>query len=141
MIIQKLLSQEQVKSLQSLLAQTDNEPIRQRIMMLLLKHDGKTYLEIADILGCSLRTVTHWCNYANPDDPDSFSDKRQIGNRKKVTEAYMELLRETVEICPQQLGLDFNRWTAEKLADYLAEKTGIQVSGEQVRRLLKEKFR
>jgi len=39
------------------------------------------------------------------------------------------------------LGYDFGRWTAARLATYLAEQTGIQLSGEQVRRiLLKKKY-
>ena len=37
------------------------------------------------------------------------------------------------------MGYDFGRWTGERLATYLAEQTGIKLSGSQVRRILKRK--
>lgn len=35
-------------------------------------------------------------------------------------------------------GYEFGRWTGERLATYLAQKTGIQLTGTQVRRILKK---
>jgi len=35
--------------------------------------------------------------------------------------------------------MNIGRWTGERLASYLAQKTGIQLSGSQVRRILKRK--
>jgi hypothetical protein len=49
------------------------------------------------------------------------------------------MLLETVDKDPQELGYDFGRWTGERLATYLAEQTGIKLSGSQVRRILKRK--
>lgn len=46
---------------------------------------------------------------------------------------------ETIEKEPSDLGYEFGRWTAARLATYLSEKTGIQLSGEQVRRILQKK--
>lgn len=37
---------------------------------------------------------------------------------------------------PRSLGLPFSMWTCQRLADYLAEETGIRVSDETVRRHL-----
>ena len=51
----------------------------------------------------------------------------------------MNLLLEIVEKEPSELGYEFGRWTGERLATYLAEQTGIQLSGSQVRRILKRK--
>jgi hypothetical protein len=44
-----------------------------------------------------------------------------------------------VEKKAQELGYEFGRWTGERLATYLAEQTGIELSGSQVRRILKRK--
>jgi transposase len=46
---------------------------------------------------------------------------------------------EVIEKSPSELGYEFGRWSAKRLATYLGEKTGINLSGEQVRRILKEK--
>jgi len=48
-------------------------------------------------------------------------------------------LLEIVEQEPQDLGFEFGRWTGERLATYLAEQTGIQLSGSQGRMILKRK--
>jgi transposase len=48
-------------------------------------------------------------------------------------------LLETIDKEPQELGYEFGRWTGERLATYLASKTGIELSGSQVSRILKKK--
>ena len=60
-------------------------------------------------------------------------------NHKKATDKYIEILLETIEKNPQKLGYNFGRWTAQRLATYLEESTGIKLSGGQVRRILKQK--
>ncbi len=134
----ELLSQEQVKGLETLLGEIDCPQVRQRITMLLLRHEGKTYEEIGKVLDCSTRTVAYWCANACPDSPDSFWDKRQEGNNQKVTKEYVELLQCAADREPSELGLEWKKWTTAKLADYLFSQTGIRLSGEQVRRLLKK---
>jgi len=48
---------------------------------------------------------------------------------------------ETIEKEPRELGYEFGRWSTARLATYLGEMTGINLSGEQVRRiLLKKKY-
>ena len=46
---------------------------------------------------------------------------------------------ETIEKEPQELGYEFGRWTAQRLATYLENITGIKLSGSQVRRILEQK--
>ena len=61
------------------------------------------------------------------------------GNHQKATEKCIEVLLETVDKEPQELGYEFGRWSAQRLATYLEEKTGISLSGSQVRRILSRK--
>ena len=47
---------------------------------------------------------------------------------------------ETIEKDPTELGSDLGRWSTARLATYLREITAIELTGEQVRRILnKEK--
>jgi transposase len=48
-------------------------------------------------------------------------------------------LLEVIEKDPQELGYEFGTWTAQRLATYLEQETGITLSGSQVRRILKSK--
>jgi transposase len=54
-----------------------------------------------------------------------------------VTAAYVEQLVGAVRRRPRSLGLPYSLWTLRRLADYLAEQTGIRVEYETVRLHLK----
>lgn len=139
MPIKNYLTAEEKQELQKQLKFHEHPDIRERILILLLRNDGKTQQEIADFLGCSLRKVAYWCTHGDPSNLDSLIDERMKGNYHKVTEQYIDLLLETIEKDPQELGYEFGRWTAERIAVYLEQETGIRLSGSQVRRTLKAK--
>ncbi|MEH1908554.1 IS630 family transposase [Nostoc sp.] len=141
MPVKRFLKAEQRENLQKAVRESDCALVRERALMLLLMNDGKTYIEISEFLGCGLRTVVYWCVHGDPDNIESLKDKRANGNNSKTTDEYVQLLMETIEKLPTELGYEFGRWTAARLATYLGEKTGIKLSGEQIRRiLLKKKY-
>ncbi len=70
---------------------------------------------------------------------ESLKDKRQQGNYRKATEQYIELLPETVEKAPSELGYEFGRWTGERLSTYLQQQTGIKLGSKQISRILQKK--
>ena len=65
------LSLSQKEKLQLALKTEEDAKVRERILMLLLLNDGKTYQEIADFLGVSLRRVAYWCVHGDPDNLES----------------------------------------------------------------------
>jgi transposase len=133
------LTSEQQEKLQKALKREENGDIRERILILLLLNDGKTQSEIAEFIGCSKNKVCYWCVHGDPDNLESLKDKRMKGNHQKATEKYIEILLKTIEKDPEELGYKFGRWSAQRLAIYLEEETGIKLSGSQVRRILKRK--
>ena len=133
------LTSEQKEKLQKALKREENGDIRERILILLLLNDGKTQQEIAKFIGCSKNKVCYWCVHSEPDNLESLKDERMKGNHQKATEKYREILLETIEKEPEELGYEFGRWTAQRLATYLEEITGIKLSGSQVRRILPRK--
>jgi transposase len=60
------------------------------------------------------------------------------GAPAKVTTAYQDQLLQTVRRRPRCLGQPYSMWTLQRLADYMAEQTGIRVEKETVRVHLKE---
>ncbi|MGK7928668.1 MAG: transposase [Spirulina sp.] len=131
------LAPEQKKYLQQALRTSQYPEVRERILMFLLLNDGKTQAEIAEFLGCSRRTVAYWCRHGDPKDLSSLQDRKHQGNNKKVTDEYCQKLLEIVKQSPAELGLDFEKWTANRLAKYMFDIVGIQLSDSQLRRLLK----
>nr|WP_256875037.1 helix-turn-helix domain-containing protein [Nostoc sp. C052] len=133
------LTSQQIEKLQKALKLEENGEIRERILILLLLNDGKTQANIAEFLGCSLNKVSYWCVHGDPENLESLKDERMKGNHKKATDKYIEILLETIDKEPEELGYEFGRWTAQRLATYLEQLTGIQLSGSQVRRILEKK--
>jgi transposase len=69
----------------------------------------------------------------------SLHNKREQEHYRKATWEYIQLLLETIDKEPQELGYEFGRWTGERLATHLASKTGIELSSSQASRILKKK--
>lgn len=79
--------------------------------------------------------MAYWCKQVEPDNLESLHNKREYEHYRKATTEYIELLLKTVEQSPPDFGYEFGRWTAERLATYLTEQTGIDLSSSQVRRM------
>lgn len=133
------LSSETRKTLQQVLKEHEHPDIRQRALIFLLLNSGNTQAQTAELIGCSLRKIAYGRIHGDPDNLDSFKDNRMKGNYRKATKEYINLLLETVEVEPEKYGYEFGRWTTAILAIYLGEKTGIDLSSTQVRRILKSK--
>jgi len=139
MPVNNFLTQEQKKSLQQAFKEGECAHFREHVLIMLLANDGKTQPQIADFIGCSLRTVNYWFTHGDPDDLESFRDQREQGNHQKVTPEYIDRLTKVVERAPTDLGYEFGRWTAQRLAEHLAKETNVILSHRQVTRILKKK--
>ena len=139
MPVPKFLSPLQQENLQNALRESEDPHQRQRVLMLLLRNDGKTYEEIMKFIGCSYRSVAHWCVHGNPDDLESLKDQRSKGNYRRATDDYIERLLVIVEQSPSEFGYEFGRWSTARLATHLAKETQIQMSSVQVGRILCQK--
>src|SRR4028118_421534 len=133
------LTVEQVTRLQKTLKESELAHVRERILIILLQNEGRTQQEISKFLGCSPRTIAYWCMNGDPDKLETLHNKREYEHYRKATPEYIELLLKTVERRPSDLGYELGRWTAERLATYLTQTAGIELSSSQVRRILKRK--
>jgi transposase len=133
------LTLSQVTQLQQALKESELPHVRERILIILLQNDGRPQHEIAKFLGCSPRTVAYWCMHGDPDSLDTLHNKREHEHYRKATPEYIDLLLETVDKKPSELGYEFGRWTAERLATYLTQKTGIDLSSSQGAKDIKAK--
>ena len=124
------LSQSQKQRLIKLLKESDDNYVREKVLILLLINDGKTYRQISDFMEIAYTTVAYWSVHGAPDNLDSFLDKRSPGNFRKVTPEYEQILRDTIEKAPEEYGYEFGRWTAARLATYLEKVTGIKLSSK-----------
>ena len=63
-------------------------------------------------------------------------DAPRAGRSLILTDEFGRRLLEVVRRQPRSLELEFSMWTLQRLADFMAEDTGIRVSTETIRRAL-----
>ena len=139
MLTLDFLDKKTKKELQKALKIEEHAVTRERILILLLRNEGKTYDEISELIGCSKRQVWYWCNNGDPKNIESLRDKRKNGNHRKATEEYIEKLVEIVVKEPEEFGYEFGRWTVARLASHLEKEIGILLGNTQLRNILKKK--
>jgi transposase len=131
------LTKEQLAELEELYHKTNTPRYRTRAQMVLLSAEkGLKAEEIAPIVRESYITVLRWLKRYLAEGVEGLMDAPRSGRSTTVTDDYHLQLKEAVRSRPRSLGLEYSMWTLRRLADYLAEKTGIRVSHETVRREL-----
>ena len=131
------LNDKQLSELEELYQKTKIPGYRTRAQMVLLSAEkGLKAEEIAQIVRESYITVLRWLKRYIAEGVAGLSDNPRAGRTSTVTEAYRTRLKEIVRRRPRSLGLEYSMWTLRRLADYLAEETGVRVSHETVRREL-----
>jgi transposase len=127
-------NQEQLKALEALYQTTKEVRLRPRAqMMLLAAEQGLSAPAIAVIVPDGEQTVRRWMKRYMAEGIEGLKDAPKSGNPGKVTAVYQERLVNAVRRRPRRLDLPFSTWTLQRLADYLAETTGIRVEAETVR--------
>lgn len=132
------LSEEDHQALKKLYRTTALPRMRTRAQIILLSFEqALKAAQITQVVRESESTVQRWLKRYQSEGVKGLSDAPKSGNPGKVTQPYEQLLLSSVRQRPRALGLEFSLWTLERLADYLAEQTGIRLSGEGVRQRLK----
>ena len=133
------LSEQRLDELNELYRTTKEVRLRTRAQMILLASEqGMPAPAIAKIVRENSQTVRNWFKRYEAEGIEGLKDAPRPGSPRKVTTEYVSQLVEVVRQRPRSLGLPFSMWTLARLADYMAEQTGIRVEGETVRVHLKE---
>lgn len=136
-IILPKLSDEALAALDTLYHTTKHVRLRTRAQMILLAVEQRLVAhEIAVIVRVNEQTVRRWLKRYHAEGLDGLTDAPRPGKPPKVTTTFRERLLYLVRRRPRSLDLPYSLWTAQRLADVLAEETGIRVTDETVRREL-----
>lgn len=132
------LTPEAINELDELYRTTHDVRLRTRAQMVLLAAEQQlTAPAIAQIVRADPETVGTWLKRYQAEGVNGLADKPRVGSPGKVTAAYREQLLQAVRQRPRSLNQPYSTWTLQRLADYMAEQTGIRVEGETVRLYLK----
>jgi transposase len=131
------LSTDELAALDHLYHSTRDVRLRTRAQIILLAAEQRLVApQIAAIVRTAEETVRRWLKRYQAEGIDGLADAPRPGATTKLTPAYQERLLHLARQRPRSLDLPFSLWTNQRLADLLAEETGIRVSDETVRRAL-----
>jgi len=132
------LTQSEIDELHTLYDKTKVVRMRTRVQMILLSAEQKmTAQQISQIVRKNDQTVRRWIKRYNAEGVNGLYDAPRPGAPEKVTPEYCERLLNIVRQRPRALEQPYSLWTLARLADFMAEETGIRVSAVTVRRVLK----
>ncbi len=108
------------------------------LIVLLAAERGMVAAEIAAVVRMHEETVRRWLVRYQAEGLEGLKDAPRSGAPPRITRGYRERLLAVVRRRPRALGLPFSLWTGERLADYLAEQTGLRMSARSVYRFLRD---
>ncbi|MHC4340396.1 MAG: helix-turn-helix domain-containing protein [Planctomycetota bacterium] len=108
-----------------------------RVTRSVMSHAGHSGREIADLLGITRRTVSNTRRRWREGGLEGLAAVPSPGRPPLADAAYVRRLLRVVERDPRSLGYAFARWTAPRLAAYMAEETGIEITAGWVAEILK----
>jgi transposase len=118
---------------------TKSPRLRTRAQMVLLSAEqGLKADAIAAIVREDHDTVVRWLKRYQAEGVEGLKDAPRPGRVAKIDEPYRTTLIAAVRRRPRSLDLPYSLWTLQRLADYMAEKTGKRVVIETVRQQLKK---
>ena len=135
----KDLTPEAIQELDALYQQTRDARLRTRAQMILLAaEEGLIASEIARLVRMAVQSVRNWIKRYNAEGINGLYDAPRPGAPSKVTPEYRQRLVEIVRLRPRSLDLPFSLWTLARLSDFMAQETGLRLSVEGVRMVLKK---
>ena len=122
------------------LYQNANVPkLRTRAQIILLGiEEAMSAPQIAVITRMSERSILRWIKRFNAEGIEGLKNAPRPKRPLKASSRYRSKLLQIVRQRPRSLEQPYSLWTLQRLADYMAELTGERVSGESVRRYLKD---
>jgi transposase len=130
-------SAEEMTALDRVYRTTRDARLRTRAQSVLLAGEQRlTAPAIARMVRDDDQTVRPWLTRWLAEGIEGLKDRPRPGAAPKTTPADTAELLAAVRQRPRRLGRPYSLWTLQRLADYLAERTGIRVSYATVRTLL-----
>src|SRR5262245_24096999 len=132
------LTDEQLDALDRLRFSSPSAEVFRNCLIILRSHAGCSISQIAEFLGCSPDTVKRVRRLYRQGGIDALHPRDSPGRTSRATPEFRQRLRCAVKTCPLALGYGFATWSSARLAEHLAQLTGVRFSDDQMRRLLHE---
>lgn len=131
------LTDEEVEIIERAMLHDKRPEARQKAQAIHLLHLGQKVTSVAEMMAVTRTTIYEWHDAWLANGIDGLVRKKGSGRRFKASPAYEQLLEETVDTDPAELGYEFTVWTVDRLCQHMLEKTGILLSGRTLTNTLR----
>ena len=128
-----------LSTLDTFLKQTKEARVFRRAQAVRAVVTGHRLQTVSDTFHFAYSALRKWVHRFAHHGVHSHSDRPRSGRPPKVTEALVHQLNHLVDQDPLQHGSSHSQWSCQELATVLARQTGVQVSRESVREVLKKR--
>jgi transposase len=104
--------------------------------IILMSSVGRSKRQIAETLGCSTATVDNIRAAYRRGGISGLTPSSPPGRTSRATPEYRAAIRQAIATQPQDLGYGFSVWSVNRLRQHLKQRTGIELSEDQFRRIL-----
>ena len=132
------LTTESLTIIEEAIKSHDDLRVRQRATIIRMLHLGRKPEEIAELLSIQPSKVYYWHKRWRKEGLEGLADRPRSGRPKATDEKYRQILAQTVEQDPQELGYAFTVWDSKRLIAHLKKKTGVQVTERTFLNILAE---
>jgi transposase len=126
-------------TLATFLKQTKEARVFRRAQAVREVVQGHRLPTVSDTLQCTYSALRKWVYRFANQGPQGLVDRPRSGRPPKVTGALAHHLDRLVDQDPLQHGSSHSQWSCQALATVLAHQTGVQVSRESVRDVVKKR--
>jgi len=130
---------EALPTLDAFLKQTKEARVFRRAQAVREVVTGQRLQTVSDTLHFTYSALRKWVHRFAHHGVQSLVDRPRSGRPPKVTEAVAHHLNRLVDQDPLQHGSSHSQWSCQELARTLAHQSGVQLSRESVREVLKKR--
>jgi putative transposase len=131
------LTRKEAQAIDKAINHAPEAEVRQRAMGLKLLHLGHAAWEVAEMMAVDVVSIYNWHKRWEAEGLAGLANRPRSGRPSKADQGYVELLGRVIEQDPAELGYGFSFWTAGRLLRHLEKETGIGLSPNRFRALLK----
>ncbi|MCB0061283.1 MAG: helix-turn-helix domain-containing protein [Caldilineaceae bacterium] len=131
------LSEEDVKQIEALICEPEDDLPVNRLLIILLSAEGKSVPEISQTVNLHPINVRKWIHRYTANGVDGLRSGKSPGRPPLFTNNQRRQISKIANTSPRSLGLNFSRWSLQRLRRYLIEQGVVdRISIETIRQII-----
>ncbi len=131
------LSKEDVKQIEALICEPEDDLPVNRLLIILLSAEGKSVPEISQTVNLHPINVRKWIHRYTGNGIDGLRSGKSPGRPPLFTNNQRRQISQIANTSPRSLGLNFSRWSLQRLRRYLIEQGVVdRISIETIRQII-----